>query len=79
MNREIHSFTKRYWATHHTDLTWYGKFFSKHLYTTYYSFLDKLIYKYNHTYKKAFQKELKRYNKIKKTWNRSERSHVKAS
>jgi hypothetical protein len=73
MTREIRTFTKTYWLANKGAKTWYGKFFSNHLYKTYYKFLDKVFVKYNKTYKTAFSKDARKYNKVRRNWNREDR------
>ncbi len=73
LNKEVRGFTTRFWATRTTSAKWYGKFFSNHLYRTYYSFLDRLFIKYNTTYNKAFNKNVKKYFKYRKNWTANER------
>jgi len=79
MNREIRRFTKRYWVTNNTNFTWYAKFFSNHLYQQYYTQLDKWFGTYTTNFKRAFNKELKKYNRFKKNWDRTDRAHTRAA
>jgi hypothetical protein len=79
MNREIRTFTTRYWITNKTNFAWYSKFFSNHLYQQYYTHLDKWFNLHTNNFKRAFNKELKKYNRYKKTWNRSDRTTTKAA
>jgi len=78
LNREVRGFTKRYWATRTTSAQWYGKFFSNHLYRTYYTFLDRLFTKYNTTYNRAFNTNVKKYFKYRKNWTAAERFKQRA-
>ncbi len=79
MNREISQFTKRYWVSTEANFTWYTKFFSNHLYTQYYAQLDKWFNTYSTTFKRAFNKELKKYNRFRKNWDRTERTTAKSA
>jgi hypothetical protein len=73
LNREMGTFAKKYWVSPDASFTWYCTFLSKHLYTCYYTFLDKLFAKYNKTYKMAWTKEVRKYNRIKKNFDRTEK------
>lgn len=73
LNKEIKNFTRTYWISSRSAKTWYGHFFSNHLYKTYYSFLDKVFVKYNRTFKSAFSKDVRRYNYLKRNMDRGER------
>jgi hypothetical protein len=66
-NREITTFAKKYWCSDDTPHQWYCHFMSNHLYKTYYKFLDKLFSQYKTTFNSAYFKDVKKYNKIKKT------------
>lgn len=69
MNQEILKFTKNYWVEKNAPTAWYRKFFSHHLYNTYYKFLDKEFSKYERTFNSAFNKDKKKYAQIKKQKN----------
>ncbi|MGE3974200.1 MAG: hypothetical protein AB7F59_06715 [Bdellovibrionales bacterium] len=79
MNREIKSFTKKYWVTSNTNFEWYKKFFGNHLYKSYYSYLDKLFNKYNTTFHKAFSRDVKKYNRMKKSFHKDSKTTVRAA
>ncbi len=72
-NREITTFAKKYWCSDDTPHAWYCHFMSNHLYKTYYRFLDKLFTRHNVNFKKACFKDVKKYNKMKKTITPSEK------
>ncbi len=67
-NSEITHFAKKYWCSDETSQQWYCAFMSNHLYKTYYAFLDKLFSQYNKTFKKAYFKDVKKYNQLKKNF-----------
>lgn len=69
MNSECKTFVKKYWINNNVSTAWYCNFFKNHLYTTYYSFLDKLFADYKYSYKKAFKKDATRYKTMKKSWD----------
>ena len=81
MNKEIASFGKKYWVGPDFSMQWYQKFFSKHLYQTYYKHLDKLFGSHKKSYQRELTKELKTYKalKKKKTWTSNERVHFRKS
>lgn len=81
LNREIGTFAKKNWASPKMNFTWYCNFLSKHLYASYYTFLDKLFTKYNKTYHTAFTREMKKYNRMKKTVKKTDKFyfHTKAA
>ena len=72
-NKEIVAFAKKYWCSDDTPQQWYCHFMTNHLYKTYYSFLDRLFMHYNKSYKNAYAKDVKKYNKLKKNWESSEK------
>ncbi len=75
-NKEITSFSKTYWCSDDTPQQWYCHFMTNHLYKKYYAFLDKMFAQYNKEYKTAFFKDVKKYNKMKKTWEPSEKFYL---
>jgi len=77
-NTEIASFAKKYWCSDETPQQWYCAFMTNHLYKTYYTFLDKLFAQHNKTYRTAYFKDVKKYNKLKKNWDTSEKFHFTA-
>lgn len=77
-NREITTFAKKYWCSNQTPHQWYCHFMTNHLYKTYYSFLDKLFTRYNKDYRRAYVKDVKKYNRLKKNWHQSEKFHLTA-
>ena len=68
-NREIRHFATNYVCSKKTPHTWYFNFLSNHLYTCYYRFLDKMFGKYNRDFKRAFQKDVHVYKRMKKRWH----------
>ncbi|WP_413290998.1 hypothetical protein [Bdellovibrio sp. HCB337] len=65
-NKEIVGFSKKFTMSADMPVTWYCNFLSNHLYTTYYTWLDKVFNKHETTFKKAYTKDFKRYMKMKK-------------
>jgi hypothetical protein len=74
-NKEIAAFSKKYWCSDDTPQQWYCHFMTNHLYKSYYSFLDKLFTRHNKNYRQAYFKDVKKYNKMKKTWEPAEKFH----
>lgn len=72
MNKEITYFTRHYKLGARAPLNWYRQFFSRHLYKTYYSYLDREFTKYQKNYTKAWNQDQKKYNTLKKNWNPTE-------
>ena len=72
-NTEITNFAKKYWCSDETNHQWYCTFMTNHLYKMYYTFLDKMFARYTVNFKKATFKDIKKYNKIKKTMAPSEK------
>jgi len=70
MNNEIASFSKKYWVGPDFSMAWYQKFFSKHLYQHYYTYVDKVLTAHQRDYKRELTKDVKRYKTLraKKTW-----------
>lgn len=81
LNREIRTFAKRYWVSPDASFNWYCQFLSKHLYSCYYKFLDKLFTKYNKNFYRAYTKDVRKYNRIKRNFDKTERYsfHAKAA
>jgi len=65
-NKEIITFSKRFKCHQDMPFSWYCNFLSNHLYTCYYTWLDKMFNKHETTFKKAYNKDYKRYMKLKK-------------
>ena len=72
MNKEITTFAKRYPVGEKYPSQWYSKFIQHHLYSTYYKFLDKKFSQHTRTYQSAVKKDLTKYKKLRKKWDRSE-------
>lgn len=73
MNTELKTFTKRFWITDKAPKSWYKKFLQSHLYHTYYTYLDKAFTKYTRDYQKTYNQEFKKYKKLKKDWNNTDK------
>jgi hypothetical protein len=54
---------------------WYCNFLSNHLYKCYYTWLDKMFMKYEVNFKKAYSKDYKKYMKMKKHSDPTDRYH----
>ena len=65
-NQEISTFSKKYEYLDEASYQWYCKFLANHLYNKYYGFLDRVVGQHNHTYKKIYFKDVKKYNKLKR-------------
>ncbi|GEM_PF-647539 len=65
-NKEIMGFSKKFNMPADMPFAWYCNFLSNHLYTTYYTWLDKVFNKHEATFKKAYTKDFKRFMQMKK-------------
>lgn len=74
-NAEITSFATKYWCSDDTPQQWYCHFMSNHLYKSYYSYLDKVFNKYNKDFKKAYFKDVKKYNQMKKNFTTEDKQY----
>lgn len=77
MNREVKYFAKNYVYSDQASYTWYAKFFSTHLYRTYYSFLDQEFKKYQKTYDYAWKQDTKKYSTLKRKMNHGDYADYK--
>ena len=66
MNKYMTTFFKKYSYEAMPPKAWYGKFFANYMYANYYKFLDQAFAKYNKTYAKDFDSNVKYFNKYKK-------------
>lgn len=64
-NKEITSFSKRYYISNKMPFLWYCNFMSTHLNKCYYGWLDKVFTKNQTTYTKAYNKTHKQFLKYK--------------
>lgn len=74
-NKEIQSFSKKFWVSNEMPFNWYCNFLSNHLYKCYYTWLDKMFMKYEVNFKKAYSKDYKKYMKMKKHSDPTDRYH----
>lgn len=65
-NKEIMAFSKKFYMNDKMPFSWYCNFLSKHLYQCYYNWLDSVFNKHERTFKRAFTKDIKKYNTMKK-------------
>jgi len=77
MDKEIKTFSNRYWVSETAPKNWYKNFLTHHLYTTYYTYLDKLFTKHTREYTRAYKKDFKRYQQLRKKWTTGDRTHFK--
>src|SRR5580658_5350385 len=64
MNREIRNFAKRFKVGPGCSKTWYAKFMTNWLYSTYYHFCDRNFTKHTRTYRKVVSSEMRRYRRL---------------
>jgi len=69
LNREVTSFAKKYPVGPKFPVTFWRSFLGNHLYTSYYTFLDRLMAKHTAEYRRATLRDRKRFNKISKTFH----------
>ena len=75
----------QWWKTFNTEITYFfgkfefpvkgphqlmTKFFTNHMYQTYYAWLDKKFTQYNKEYTKACKTDVKNYKKMQPTWKK---------
>ena len=70
-NAEIKSFATKNPVTSAMPFTWYCNFLSNHMYTCYYTWLDKMFTKHEFTFKKAYNKDYKKFMNYKKSYKPS--------
>ena len=73
MNREVAVFAKRNPVGPKFPVTFWRSFLGNHLYTTYYSFLDRLFAKHTTDYRKATLRDRKKFSKISALWSIGEK------
>lgn len=66
MNEEVRRFTHKHHYAPRVPKAFYSKFFSNHMYNTYYGYLDKAFSIYATTYGREYKQQLKRYEEFKK-------------
>ncbi len=66
LNKEVVRFTRKYWNHSVAPSSFFCKFFSNHLYRTYYGFLDKIFVKHTRVYTKAVSRDAKKYHSMKR-------------
>lgn len=76
LNKEFKHFAKKYWMGPETSFSWYAKFFTNHLYTHYYNYLDRKFASYKRTYTHEFKKYETKYKKVSKKWEYQDRYYV---
>ena len=74
MNAEITKFSKKYPFGPKFPVSFFKKFIETHLYSCYYTHLDKLFAQYTRSYKKAHVSHMQKYAVMKKTWTPKEAS-----
>lgn len=62
-NKEITTFCKKHFLSNNMPFNWYCTFMTNHLYKCYYSWLDKVFFKNETTFKKAYTREYKQFLK----------------
>lgn len=65
MNREISRFGRQFTGNYKFPINYITQFCGNHLYSTYYMFLDKLFTQYTRNYKRAYQRDCRRFNQMK--------------
>jgi hypothetical protein len=80
MNREISRFASRYRVGSSFPKEWFGHFMKNHLYSCYYSFLDRVFERHTRSFHRAVSRDVKHYHKISKGWTgRSRTPFLKAA
>ncbi len=68
-NKEIMTFSKKFYMSQKMPFTWYCNFLANHLYTCYYNWLEQVFTKHETSFKRAFTKDYKKYTMMKKQMN----------
>jgi hypothetical protein len=68
-NKEIMSFSKKFYMANKMPFTWYCNFLGNHLYTCYYNWLETVFTKHETNFKRAFSKDIRKYRTLKKHMN----------
>tara|TARA_B100001248_G_scaffold262571_1_gene259506 strand:- start:141 stop:545 length:405 start_codon:yes stop_codon:yes gene_type:complete len=80
LNKECRNFTNKFWINNKgATASFYTNFFSKHLYKKYYTFLSKVFAGYKTTYNKTYQRDVKKYQKLRRNWSPKEAPAFKAA
>ena len=73
MNREINKFARKYSTGYKFPVTWFSGFLKTHLYKEYYVFLEKTFAGYHREFRKAFQKDFRKFKSSKKQYTTANR------
>jgi hypothetical protein len=68
MNRELRSFGRKYRVGQRYSSTWFQTFMNHHLYNSYYFFLNRLFKKYQMNFKRAVNRDMRKYKRMTRTW-----------
>lgn len=68
INKELNTFFAKYWATEDTSITFYNKLLTNFIYNRYYMFINKHLSKHIRTYNSEFNKDVRKYNTLKRNW-----------
>lgn len=71
MNREVRNFSRKYAVGQRCSAIWYAHFLRNHLYKCYYGFLDRLFARYRGDYQRAFTRDLRQYQRLRRDWRGS--------
>ena len=74
MNTEITKFSKTYTFGPKFPVSFFKKFITNHLYSSYYTYLDKKFTSYRNQYSKAVTQHQKKYKTLTKEWAPQERA-----
>lgn len=69
MNRTIRMFAKKFTVGENYPASWFTKFLGNHLYSCYYTYLDRVFAQHKGSYTRAFNKDLRKYKNLKKNWD----------
>ena len=74
MNRELRQFARKYAVAEQYPTAWFAHFVRNHLYRTYYAFLNRTFARYNRDFGKALQKDVRKYQRMRRDWRHEELS-----
>ena len=69
MKREITKFGKRFRVGKRFPKAWFKKFISHHLYTNYYTFVNRAVGKHTRTHTTQFNKQRRTWKRLNKNWS----------
>ena len=73
MNREILTFGRRFTLGHRLPTAWTTRFLSNRLYSTYYTFLDRIFTQYHRTFNRAVVRDMNQFRRSRRNRTTTDR------